>query len=53
VTIDLPAAGRRVAEILSGRGGGAGRMFQGKAGALSRRDQALAHLRSMSSGGTA
>jgi len=53
VTIDLPAAGRRVAEILSGRGGGAGRMFQGKAGALSRRDQALARLRSMSSGGTA
>ncbi len=45
VTIDLPAAGRKVAEILSGRGGGAGRIFQGKAAALSRRADALAQLR--------
>ena len=47
VQIDLAAAGRRVAEILSGRGGGSGRVFQGKAGALSRRADALAHLRVM------
>ncbi|MFI5339097.1 MAG: alanyl-tRNA editing protein [Candidatus Methylomirabilales bacterium] len=47
MTIDLPAAGRTVAEILSGRGGGAGRIFQGKAASLSRRADALAHLRSL------
>jgi len=47
MTIDLPAAGRKVAEILSGRGGGAGRIFQGKAASLSRRADALAHLRSL------
>ncbi|HEX7551180.1 MAG TPA: alanyl-tRNA editing protein [Candidatus Methylomirabilis sp.] len=45
--IDLPAAGRRVAELLDGRGGGSGRMFQGKAARLTRRDKALAHLRSL------
>ncbi len=49
VTIDLPAAGRKVAEILSGRGGGAGRIFQGKAAALSRRADALAQLRLLAS----
>lgn len=42
--IDLPAAGRRVAEILGGRGGGSGRLFQGKATTLSRRAEALAAL---------
>ena len=47
VTIDLPAAGRKVADILSARGGGAGRIFQGKAAALSRRADALAQLRSL------
>ena len=47
VTIDLPAAGRKVAESLSGRGGGAGRIFQGKASNLSRRADALDHLRSL------
>ncbi len=47
VTIDLPAAGRKVAETLSGRGGGTGRTFQGKAAALSRRPDALVHLRSL------
>jgi len=47
VTIDLPAAGRKVAEVFSGRGGGAGRIFQGKAASLSRRADALAHLRSL------
>jgi alanyl-tRNA synthetase len=44
--IDVPAAGRRAAEILGGRGGGSGRMFQGKASALSRRAEALASLQS-------
>ncbi|HWU38814.1 MAG TPA: alanyl-tRNA editing protein [Candidatus Acidoferrum sp.] len=47
VTLDLPAVGRKVAEVLSGRGGGAGRIFQGKATGLSRRADALAHLRSL------
>ncbi len=42
--IDIPAAGRRAAEILGGKGGGSGRMFQGKASALSRRPEALASL---------
>jgi alanyl-tRNA synthetase len=43
-TIDMAAVGRQVAEILGGRGGGSGRMFQGKAAALSRRTEALAWL---------
>jgi misacylated tRNA(Ala) deacylase len=38
--IDVPAAGRKVAEVLGGRGGGAGRIFQGKATRLSRREEA-------------
>ena len=44
VAVDIPAAGRRVSEILGGRGGGSGRMFQGKASTLSRRTEALASL---------
>jgi len=44
-TIDLAASGREVAEILGGRGGGSGRIFQGKATGLSRRTEALARLR--------
>lgn len=43
-TLDLPAAGKRVAEILAGRGGGSGRIYQGKAAALSRRVEAAAAL---------
>ncbi len=43
--IDMTGSGRRVAEILGGRGGGSGRIFQGKAAALSRRSEALAWLR--------
>jgi len=43
--VDLVKIGRAVAEILAGRGGGAGRIFQGKASALSRRDEAFAFLR--------
>lgn len=46
-TLDLEAAGREVAAALKGRGGGAGRIFQGKAGALSRREEALAFLRGL------
>jgi len=44
VQVDLVAAGRKVAEILGGRGGGAGRVFQGKVATLSRRDEALGYL---------
>jgi len=43
-SIDMAAVGRQVAEILGGRGGGSGRMFQGKAAALSRRTEAFAWL---------
>jgi alanyl-tRNA synthetase len=46
-SIDLAGAGRQVAEILEGRGGGSGRIFQGKASALSRRTEALARLRTL------
>ena len=42
--IDLAAAGRKVAEILAGRGGGSGRIFQGKATRLTRRADAVGHL---------
>ncbi len=38
--LDVPAAGRRVADLLAGRGGGSGRIFQGKAGRLARRTEA-------------
>jgi alanyl-tRNA synthetase len=44
--IDLAAAGRGVAEILGGRGGGSGRIVQGKA-ALSRRADALTWLQTL------
>jgi alanyl-tRNA synthetase len=46
-SIDLAGAGRQVAEILEGRGGGSGRIFQGKANALSRRAEALVRLRAL------
>jgi len=39
--LDVRAAGRKVAEVLGGRGGGSGRIFQGKATRLSRRDEAV------------
>jgi Ser-tRNA(Ala) deacylase AlaX len=47
LALDVSAIGREVAAILAGRGGGAGRLFQGKAAALSRRSDALARLRSL------
>ncbi len=43
--VDPRETGARVAALLSGRGGGSGRVFQGKAGDLGRRDEALAALR--------
>jgi len=42
--LDVPVAGRRVAELLGGRGGGSGRIFQGKASKLSRRAEAATLL---------
>jgi Ser-tRNA(Ala) deacylase AlaX len=42
--LDVRAAGARVAAILGGRGGGSSRLFQGKAGDLARRGEALAAI---------
>ena len=44
LTLDVQALGREVASLLGGRGGGSGRIFQGKAGSLAARPQALARL---------
>jgi Ser-tRNA(Ala) deacylase AlaX len=44
-TLDVMALGKEIAVLLSARGGGSGRLFQGKAGSLAGRDQALARLR--------
>jgi Ser-tRNA(Ala) deacylase AlaX len=41
---DVQALGREIASLLGGKGGGAGRVFQGKAPGLSGVDQALARL---------
>ena len=49
--VDVAAAGREVAALLGGRGGGAGRVFQGKAGSLEARPAALARLRELVDGG--
>ncbi len=43
-TADVRSLGAAVAEILSGRGGGSGKLFQGK-GSLQRRDEALSLVR--------
>ncbi|GMV06535.1 MAG: hypothetical protein AMXMBFR53_28110 [Gemmatimonadota bacterium] len=45
--LDVRAAGTAVAELLGGRGGGSGRVFQGKATRLSGRGTAEAALREM------
>jgi Ser-tRNA(Ala) deacylase AlaX len=45
--LEAPAVGPAVGELLSGRGGGAGRIYQGKAATLSRRDEAAALLAGM------
>ena len=42
---DVPALGREIAAVLSGKGGGSGRVFQGKASGLEGREQALGLLR--------
>jgi len=44
--VDLKALGARIAAALGGRGGGSGRIFQGKAGSLDGRAAALDELRS-------
>jgi alanyl-tRNA synthetase len=44
LAVDAQTAGREIAEVLGGRGGGSGRMFQGKAASLAGRDAALARL---------
>ena len=41
---DLKQAGNEVAEMLDGRGGGSAQIFQGKAGAMDRRTEAVAAL---------
>jgi len=43
--MDIAALGREIAGLLSGRGGGSGKLFQGKTGSLAGRDQVLALLR--------
>ena len=47
IHLDVQAAGREVAALLAGRGGGAGRVFQGKAGNLAEREGAVARLRDL------
>ncbi len=42
--LDVPARGRELAALLGGRGGGSGRLFQGKAPSLDARDAAVALL---------
>jgi alanyl-tRNA synthetase len=53
VHLDVQAAGREVAALLAGRGGGAGRVFQGKAGGFAEREGAVARLRTLAAGGDA
>jgi len=43
--LELEAVGPRIAEVLEGRGGGRGTIFQGKADSLANRDEALQVLR--------
>ncbi|HNX49851.1 MAG TPA: hypothetical protein PLS53_07185 [Thermoanaerobaculaceae bacterium] len=45
--LDVVSAGKEVAVLLEGRGGGSGRLFQGKAGSLARRAEAVARLREL------
>ena len=49
--VDAAAVGARVAEILGGRGGGSGAIFQGKARSLERLDDARRCLRKQKTGG--
>lgn len=43
--LDVPALGKQVLALLDGRGGGSGRLVQGKAGGLARREEAISLLR--------
>jgi len=45
--LDVPSAGKAVAAILNAKGGGSGRIFQGKAPDLGARVEALAKLREL------
>ena len=48
--LDVAQHGARVAELLDGRGGGSGAIFQGKAGDISKRSEALQALRELAGG---
>lgn len=48
--LDVPALGRQVLGLLEGKGGGSGRLVQGKAGSLARRDEAVGLLRRAAGG---
>ena len=45
--LDVQAAGREIAALLGGKGGGSGRLFQGKAGSLDALPAALDRLRAL------
>jgi len=47
LSLDVQAAGREVAALLGGKGGGSGRLFQGKAASLDAFDAALSRLREL------
>lgn len=48
---DFKMLGARAAELLGGRGGGSGRLYQGRAGSLARRGELVAELRARLAGG--
>jgi alanyl-tRNA synthetase len=45
-SVDVRELGQGVAELLEGRGGGTGRIYQGRAGSLAKRSEALQKLQS-------
>ena len=51
LSFDLRSLGQEIAALLEGKGGGAGKQFQGKATSLDRRAEAIAHLASAVEGG--
>jgi hypothetical protein len=50
MAVDLKPLGARAAAALAGRGGGSGRVFQGKAGDLAGRARLVAELRALRGG---
>jgi alanyl-tRNA synthetase len=50
VVLDVQGAGREIAEVMGGRGGGSGRAYQGKVASLGAREAALARLVALMSG---